>query len=337
MRSSDHQYWQIAAGAMGRDYTDAFLDYGMAFVGGDQQVDRMSYVEKGDIILLKRGTKELVAVGEVVERDGHHRGDGDKDWLLDFDGWVLRAYCFVRWHVPKSSVSVKGLTRGTISKVHVKRLHEHADNLLSSLSAKTDYLPEPKPTVPVRDEEILEFLIEQGLRPGAAEELTSTFRRIRLLAGYYYDQDVSFWSGVREHETRTFLVVPLLLALGWAEQQIKIEMPAGKGLRADLGCFSAPYRGDGEDKLVLLIETKGFSQGLDYAPEQALRYAESFPECGVVAVTNGYCYKVFASPSGHTDDVRPVAYLNLLRPRDRYPLDPENVDGCLKALKWLLP
>jgi len=31
---------------------------------------------------------------------------------------------------------------------------------------------------------------------------------------------------IREHETRTFLVIPLLLALGWAEQQLKIEMPA---------------------------------------------------------------------------------------------------------------
>ncbi len=32
-------------------------------------------------------------------------------------------------------------------------------------------------------------------------------------------------------------------------------------------------------------------------------------------------------------------YANLLKekPRDRYPLDPKNVDGALGVLKWLLP
>ena len=326
---------------MGRDYTDAFLNYGMAFVGGEDQVGRMSQVERGDIVLLKNGIKEVIAVGEVVERDGHHRGDGEKDeqrdWLLDFDGWNLQAYCFVRWHKPEEPLSVKGLTRGTISKVHIEHLHERADEVLSNTPPKTDYLPEPKPTSPVTDDEILEFLIREGLRPGAAEELTSTFRRIRLLAHYYYEQGSNFWSELREHETRTFLVVPLLLALGWAEQQIKIEMPAGKRLRADLGCFPGPYRGQKGEQPRLIIETKGFSQGLDYAPEQALGYAKHFSKCGTVAVTNGYCYKIYECGDVRPEELQPVAYLNLLRPRDRYPLDPENVDGCLEALKWLLP
>jgi len=155
MRSRSHQYWQIAAGSLGRDYTDAFLNYGMAFVGGEQQVARMSQVEQGDIILLKQGIRGIVAVGQVVERDGHHRGDGeenknkDRDWLLDFDGWNLQAYCFVRWHKPERPLSVKGLTRGTISRVHVKHLQKQADEVLCSVPAETDYLPEPMSTRPV--------------------------------------------------------------------------------------------------------------------------------------------------------------------------------------------
>jgi hypothetical protein len=32
----------------------------------------------------------------------------------------------------------------------------------------------------------------------------------------------------------------------------------------------------------------------------------------------------------------PSAYLNLLDPRQRYPLDPENVGGALEVLKLLL-
>lgn len=336
------QYWQIAAGGAQRDFTDAFLRYGMAFVGGDQPVARMSEVQVGDVVLLKRGRRQVAAVGEVIERDGRHSGEGDKDWLLDFDGWMLRAYCFVRWHeVPEPDADVTGLTRGTIAKTKVARLQELADEMLSRVPPRTEYLPEPAPTKPVTDDEILTFLIEQGLRPGAAEDLTSTFRRVRLLARYYYDQGPGFWEQVREHETRTFLVVPLLLALGWAEQRMKIELPAGQRLRADLGCYSAPYANSADDRLILLVETKGFSQGLDLAPEQVFTYAQCFGGCEVVAVTNGYCYKIFEArhdePRDEDSPPPPLAYLNLLRPRDRYPLDPTRVAGALEALKLLLP
>jgi hypothetical protein len=31
-------YWQIAAGSAGRDYSDIFLKFGMAFVGGETQI-----------------------------------------------------------------------------------------------------------------------------------------------------------------------------------------------------------------------------------------------------------------------------------------------------------
>lgn len=68
----------------------------MAFVGGNDQVKAMSRVRAGDTVLLKRGMSAVVAVGEVVERDGKCGGKGDKKWLKDFDGWNLPAYCYVR-------------------------------------------------------------------------------------------------------------------------------------------------------------------------------------------------------------------------------------------------
>ena len=330
------KYWQIAAGTEARCYTDTFLLYGMAFVGGDVQVETMRRVEVGDRVLLKRGMSELVAVGEVVERDGRHRGEDDKDWLRDFDGWDLLAYCFVNWHTPSKPIGVNGLTRATIQLVHKKHLQEQAEKVLRDEPATEEYAPEPAPTKLVTDQQMLEFLVQQGMRPGSAEELTSTFNRIRLLARYYYDQEQ--WADVREHETRTFLVVPLLLALGWAEQQMKIEVPAGKGKRADLVCFSKPYQhGNMKGSCAIIIETKGFRQGLDHAPGQVIAYAKVFPECPVVVVTNGYCYKVFRRDEEGEFDERPSAYLNLLNLRERYPLDPVNVDGCREVLRLLLP
>jgi hypothetical protein len=48
-------YWQIAAGAFGRSYPELFIDYGMAFVGGETQMSAMAQVEPGERVLLKRG------------------------------------------------------------------------------------------------------------------------------------------------------------------------------------------------------------------------------------------------------------------------------------------
>ena len=327
------KYWQIAAGSQGRDYADDFIRFGMAFVGGKQQVSKMAEVEVGDRILLKTGRSKVVAVGEVVQRHGKHRGENDKDWLMDFDGWDLPAYCFVNWHEPKKAYVGKGLTRATIQNVGNQQLRDIAEEVISSFPVRQNLDPEPPLTCPVQDPEIIEYLIGQGLRPGAAEELTSTFNRIRLLARYYYRRR---WEDVREHETRTFLVIPLLLALGWAEQQMKIELPVKGRERADIACFSKPFRRKSEE-CVLIVETKGFSQGLDYAPDQAKRYAEQFTNCRVVVVSNGYCYKAWVRHDGGWSMKRPSAYLNLLKPRDRYPIDPDNVQGCLEVLKLLLP
>jgi hypothetical protein len=100
-------------------------------------------------------------------------------------------------------------------------------------------------------------------RDGAVsgDDLTEAIRRIRLLADYYYFS--GRWDDIREHETRTFLVVPLLLALGWAEQQLKIEFPVKGVGRVDIACFTGPFLQCEDDDVVVLIETKGFPFRLD--------------------------------------------------------------------------
>src|SRR6266568_184921 len=101
-------YWQIAAGSEGRDYSKDFLRFGMAFVGGDMQRATMKDVGEGDCILLKRGKTQLIAAGRVVRRNGAYSGDGDKQWLADFDGWGLHGYCYVDWHAPTKPRLVSG-------------------------------------------------------------------------------------------------------------------------------------------------------------------------------------------------------------------------------------
>jgi hypothetical protein len=330
-------YWQIAAGSEGRDYAEDFLRFGMAFVGGDEKCQTMAKVKVGDCVILKLGRTQMAAAGLVVERKGVHRGDGDKEWLQHFDGWDLRAWCHVDWHVPKKPRTVRGFNRHTIQKVWLPSLIAEADKLLTL--PVHPHEKEPQPTEKVADAEILGFLVNEGLRPAAAEELTQAFNRIRLLAQYYKDE--CEWEDIREHETRTFLVMPLLLALGWSEQQLKIELTAKGVGKIDVACFAKAYRRDkkrrpNHDDCVLIIETKGFKSGLSFTHHQAKRYAQEFPSCKAVVVTNGYCYKTYKKDKTGTFTDYPSAYLNLLDPRKGYPLDPLNVGGALEVLKLLL-
>lgn len=279
----------------------------------------------------------MLAAGLVVERKGAHRGDGDKEWLQDFDGWNLPAWCYVDWRVPKRPRRVRGFTRNTIQNVWLPALIAETDKLLSL--PVHPHSKEPRLTKVVTDAEILDFLINNGLRPAAAEELTQAFNRIRLLARYYRDQ--CEWEDIREHETRTFLVMPLLLALGWSEQQLKIELTAKGVGKIDVACFSKAYQRDRKGRpnhgdCVLIIETKGFEYGLSFTHHQAKRYAQEFPSCRAVVVTNGYCYKTYPKDKAGAFADYPSAYLNLLDPRQRYPLDPVNVGGALEVLRLLL-
>lgn len=323
--------WVVSAGSYGRDYAEAFYRFGMAFVGGDNQCASMRGVKAGDIILLKRGITEFLAAGTVVKRNGVVCGYKDKDWLRDFDGWDLPAYCHVEWHVSPEPVLASGLRQGTIYQSAQPQHLVVAQALLAGPAEPP--AEEPRATEAINDEKLLSFLIQIGLPVSGADELTEALRRIRLLAHYYYNN--WDWAEIREHETRTFLVTPLLLALGWSEQQLKIELPAPGG-RVDVACFVGPYSGKAED-VIALLETKGFSQGLFYAADQARRYAAHFPRCKAVIITNGFCYKTFVRGSNGTFPISPSAYLNLLRPCSRYPLDPEHVGGALDVLDCLLP
>ena len=329
------KYWQVAAGSGGRDYSEQFLRFGMAFVGNPKTMEK---VEEGDVLILKSGVKGIRAAGQVVCRGGRHKGLGDKKWLRDFDGWDLSAYCYVDWCRPSTDVSVTGLRQAQLMEVHRQNVRDAADRLVRGEipHEKPEPEPDPEPTESVDYDTLISFLIKQGLRVSQADELTNAISRIRRLADYYFGSGVR-WEDVREHETRTFLVIPLLLALGWAEQQLKIELPCGGRSSVDIAGFRKPYMGIKDNKnCTLIIETKGFSSGLTYAVEQGKRYSDSFESCRLVLVTNGYCYKIYRK-HGEEFENYPSAYINLRDPQDKYPIDPANVNGATDAIKCLLP
>jgi hypothetical protein len=213
--------WQVAAGSLGRDYTDRFLRHGMALVGGDDQRATMqNNVQLGDKVILKKGLSQIVAVGRVVARNGKFKGDGDKQWLCDFDGWDLSGWCYVDWCKPDKPIQTHGLTRNTIQGVNQSHLIALADEVLNSCLLIETYEPEPADTEEVDDETLIRQLVELGLRPDAAEDLTQALRRIRRLVRFYLSRD---WTLTNEHDARTFLVIPR------AEQKLKIELNSAGG------------------------------------------------------------------------------------------------------------
>lgn len=327
-------YWQIATGSDQRNYADDFFKYGIAFVGDKKHVDRILQVQPGDYVIAKSG-KKILAVGQVVSRDGKHSGDRDKKWLLDYDGWELPGYCHVNWHKLPEPMPCKELTRGTIGRVNSPAIREVIATILGNPQFIMQYDVEPAPTYDVSLAELAEYAAAQGKLD--KEKLLASLQHLKELTDYYYNSyyegGIAAWRELREHEIRTFLVVPLLLALGWSEKQLKIEYTL-KGGRVDIACFSTPYFSPNR-QCRILIETKALSEGLLLADGQVKNYATQVPSCDLAIITNGYCYKAYQR-IGDTFSDKPTAYLNLRHPQDRYPLNPA-IYGAAELLELLLP
>lgn len=336
-------YWQIGSGAGNREYWQECLDFGMAFTGDE----KMKQVNKDDLIVLRRGIHKIVAVGKVIRGHSASENQEDKKWLEDFDGWSLPYHCYVEWHKPRACVTAeKQLAPRPICRVWKPELQKQVREILDKERAY-ESKGEPRPVPDISDEDILDSLARQGTSGETAERFVQSLRHVRKLADHYFDFGYP-WKDVKEHEIRTFLIVPLLVALGWDERQIKIELSPGdlgeaNGRKSiDLACFTSDYSPKANEKnrtnCKLLIESKRFNAGLTTgAPEQVKEYAKDLPNCKAVVVTNGYCYKAFERPSG-TDEFSdtPVAYLNIRSPKRNYPLDP-NVEGALEVLRILSP
>jgi hypothetical protein len=102
---------------------------------------------------------QIVAIGRVVTRDGKFHGNGDKEWLHDFDGWDLPAWCYVDWNRPSEPIQTTGLTRNTIQGVNQPHLLALAEELLNSSPPMTTYEAEPPHTKEVEDETLISELV----------------------------------------------------------------------------------------------------------------------------------------------------------------------------------
>lgn len=317
-------YWQVAAGEGGRDYSSVFLQYGVMLIGAG---DPGPYFEKEDYYRSRAWGRKVqyfarhVAIGDVVvlKRPHHHRWEiqavgkvtGNYEWLEQFDdveGWDLQHCRKTEWSCPKTKLVIDGLARGTFRMAHQDQARATAQRVFEEGERKVPNTI-PPPATAISDEDLVEHLIDNGLRVGDAEAVIQTIWRIRRLAQWYrkHGRDLS------EHEIRTFLIVPILLALEWSEQKMKIEWK-----NIDLSFFSDIYSRGNEPCMIL--ESKRMGEGLNYAEKQIQDYARDFPDCHRLIVSDGIRYNLYAKQGEQwnlLEDFR--AYMNLLRLKDRHP------------------
>lgn len=327
--------WQIGSGDDTRSYSDICLNFGIAMVGpgkpGDARKPKTAdfykkigwrdwgsallQVADNDYVILRRGMRRIIALGKVVQEYNY------SNLLSDVHGWDLNHYISVDWYTPVNEIyfTEKTLPQATMSRVYsdkvIKRI-ENEEFEHYSRTAMLNDLQEP-PVVELND--LVNALINNGVRIGDAENIISTIGRIIKLTRWYLDND----SGVLEHELRTFLVVPLLISLGWSEQKIKIEYK-----KADIAVFNKPYGPESNQEPVFIIESKTFYDGLKYARNQVQYYSQLFPDCNMLISTNGYRYVI---EEKHDGQFQETCYINFLDLREHYYLDP-NIKGAVDAL-----
>lgn len=340
--SGERNYWQVAAGDGERDYSKVFLKYGVMLIGPgdpgeyfkkkDYYDDKGRYkpndvkyfaeqVKEGDIVVLKRPRStswEVVAVGTVKGGYTHLPA------FDDVEGWDLQHCRRVEWKKSKDGepVPTTGLTMGTFKRIGKKDTQQTVYDLLES-GVIQPHEEIPEPAEKLDDEDLIDDLISHGLRPKDAEEFTQTIQRIRRLVKWYHSRG----KDVKEHETRTFLIIPLLLALGWSEQRLKIEWK-----NVDIAFFEEPYT-EKDDECIIILESKKLRAGLSPAEGQAKGYADKHPKCEKLIVSDGCCYKLFERNTvGHWEY---KAYLNILKPKRTYPYEPK-VGGAPDVFKNLM-
>lgn len=314
--------WQIAAGDGDRDFADLFLTHGLACVGSHARIQRLA---QGDLLILKRGAPQREWSVEAVGRvEGPYYVEPR---LEDVEGWDLRHMVPVRWRVPDKPVRMSNLVRGTLKGVNQPSVQKHASELWDTLAdrERTPVELPPKPTE-LNDEGLINHLIDEGVASGRAEDIQQIIWRIRRLAQWYERKG----RRVSEHEIRTFLIVPLLLALGWPEQRINIEYK-----HADIALWDRPFSSEGA-QLGTIIETKRLMAALDGGPvEQAKRYAARYSHCDRLVVSDGLRYKLLTLDRD-SGDWTATAYAHLLKLRSRHPTD-QSVAGASELFAALVP
>lgn len=157
-------------------------------------------------------------------------------------------------------------------------------------------------------------LFDYGIGSNSLTTLKNNIEDLSALAQWYRN-----YGRPSETETVVHLVIPLLKSLGWTTQKIALEYNVSSVGLIDIALFD--YGNRNNDYLSVVIEAKKFDQSCIKARLQANNYANKFPNCKRMILTDGIRYAVYTR--NQKDELFPDfpdAYLNLLQLRDSNPI-----------------
>lgn len=332
--------WQVAAGDTNRNYADLCLEWDVilngpgskgSWPGCRHELENLCTSKKvtdikrfcediadDNIIILRLGTMEVWGVGVVV---------GDYQWNEDFgdvDGWELQHIRRVRWiwkynennpkahpkKFPAYSLNF-GDTTQRIDYPIVNHWIETIPLTNQKMNRPIAKLPQGSPKIMSMDE-IADYLFAKGVGSSSIGRVTDEIKELIRIAKWY---DVGEKHNPSEAETVSYLVIPLLRALGWTPQKMAIEWG-----NVDLALFKSLPRDDKTLLAVVEAKPKGFS--CLNAREQAHGYTKKTgrDECKRLIVTDGIRYGIYLRDPEHDFKKYPDAYLNITRMRESYPI-----------------
>lgn len=330
--------WQVAAGDKGRDnaFPELFLKHDVMLLGpgnpGDIRSPESDYsrfkpgkvgvlnrfannVRPGDYVVLRLGTR---AISAGIVADEEYAWDTR---FSDVNGWSLQHTRRVCWHqdAPAKLGKLQAnndffAPRGAmISRVNDQARLKRIEPILEActprpLKALPDHLADP-----LSDDEVGELLFSRGLSQGRVDALIQTIGRQRRMLRWYNEHGEE--SGrPTEHEVVAYMVLPLLLALGWSEQLLAVEWKS-----IDLAAFGRTPTTPSD--CVMVCEAKGMRSSLQ---ERTLKQAKGYlskkklTTCRHVLLTQGHRFYLYKSDKNGKWPEQPIGYLNLAQLRTHY-------------------
>ena len=337
-------YWQQAAGDGDRIYAEICLKWdvilnGPGYAGPWPDCEEILFQDEnssrkitdirrfsetmsdGDVVVLRLGTYQVLGVGIVI---------GNYEWLDifgDVDGWDIQHVRRVKWlwKEPKSFPKYT-LKQGDTTQLLDHKKSEKVLDWIKKLNLNFSEVPDlitlpPTGNREVKFDDVSEFLFDHGVSSTSIEILNKEIDELIRIARWYqkFDEPPS------ESETLSFLVVPLLRALGWTPQKMAIEWN-----NVDVALFNTLPRENGNLSVVVEVKKKGNS--CLRALPQASTYAQGKENCHRLIVTDGLRYGIYIKQNS---EFKLHAYFNITNLRTSYPI--YECHGVNEALKAMTP
>ena len=348
--------WQQAAGDTNHDYVDLCLEWGVILNGPgvygswpdcEDRIREAGRTERkitdlrrfceemqdGDLVVLRLGTSCVYGVGIV-------RGYKYCEEFNDVDGWDIGHVRRVGWlwkyneqhngeprefdtHTLKWGDTTQLLNAPDV-ELWLGELEISEDKFTHTPSC----IPKTGDSTEISVDSISEYLFDKGVSSNSISSLLDQMGEFVRIANWYNRSG----SEPSEHETVSYLVVPLLRALGWTPQRMAIEWN-----KIDVALFSSLPRED--DSLSVVVEAKRKGASCLTAFQQARDYALEVENCRRLIVTDGLRYGIFTrkkdGESNQKEEFPLSAYMNLTRLRNEYPI--YKCKGAKDALLTMAP